>query len=165
MKTNMFTDCVITVSVKITESHFTTSPKDVFPTTSERNEYLCNSHGRTASSLGLKMCVMFFSIKFNKFLFHDVICVQPEGWTEVRVLNHKALHMASVSAEPAEASSPFTSIPKGPNMKTPHFKRHPAGIRMHLEMASAGLPKTHTHTHTHIYIYICVCVCVCVFQG
>lgn len=64
------------------------------------------------------------------------------------MLNHKALHMASVSAEPAAASSPFTSIPKGPNMKTPHFKRHPAGIRMHLEMTSAGLPKTQ--------IYICI---------
>lgn len=68
----MFTDCVITVSVTITESHFIASPKDVFPTMSERNEYLCISHGMTARPLGLEMRVKFFIIKFHKFPFHDL---------------------------------------------------------------------------------------------
>lgn len=71
----MFTDCVITVSVTITQSHFTTSPKDVFPTTSERNEYLCISHGMIARPLGLEMCVKFFNIKIHKFPFHDLLFV------------------------------------------------------------------------------------------
>jgi len=65
------------------------------------------------------------------------------------VLDHNAPRIPSVSAEPAVASSLFTSIPKRPNMKTPHSKRRPAGIRMHLEMNSAGLPKT----QKYIYVF------------
>jgi hypothetical protein len=75
MKTIMFTDCVITVSVTITESQFITSLKDVFQEMSERNAYLCISHGMTAKPLGLEMPVKFFSTKFHTFPLHDLLFV------------------------------------------------------------------------------------------
>jgi hypothetical protein len=42
---------------------------------SKGNEYLCISSGMTARPLGLEMHVKFFSIKFNKFPFHDLLFV------------------------------------------------------------------------------------------